>query len=53
MKISEKRLDEFIEIHRKKHSEVLGRQVALEEDTRLFRLVEIVESENYKMNNEQ
>lgn len=44
MKLTDQQLDEFIEIHRKKHGEVLGRQEAYEEASRLLRLIEIVES---------
>lgn len=48
MKISEKRLDEFIEIHRKKHGEVLDRQEAYEEAINFLKLIELVESNVYK-----
>lgn len=48
MRISDERLDEFIEIHRKKHGVILDREEAYAEASRLLKLVEIVESNAYK-----
>lgn len=49
MKITDKQLDEFIEIHHRKHGVILDRQEAYEEASRLLRLIEIVESNAYKV----
>lgn len=49
MKITDKQLDEFIEIHRKKHGVTLDRQDAYDQATRLLRMVELVESNAQKM----
>ncbi len=48
MKISDERLDEFIEIHRRKHGETLDRQEAYEEASNLMKLIELVESNTSK-----
>jgi hypothetical protein len=48
MKLSEEKLDEFIEIYHRKHGVVLDRQDAYDKAIRLMRLVELVESNTYK-----
>ncbi len=48
MKISDEQLDEFIEIHRRKHGEILDRQEAYEEALNFLKLIELVESNTSK-----
>ncbi len=49
MKISDEHLDKFIELYKDKYGETLSREEAYEEGSRLMRLIEIVESNAYKV----